>query len=441
MSLSVVATELQKAGTNIKDVAQRIQILANKANSINSSISNCYMQGGVGGRAGIAASRMCSTATCAGKKASDLQTAASIYQRTDDKLMARGQTVASTIKHGYNVTWANQPQIKSVLATNSSLSYTNKISQSYVGINQQGAGLSAPSGNTSSVSNVAVQTPSDVKDSEYIKILEKLIGKAGFLGSFLAFFVKPIATWASSGFASIGVTGAKSVVSLIKDGHSTIKGLYDWQKSNEKLAKLARMDPEKAKAVRWKRLVGLNDVFSGTASKASSWSTRFYNNFHKLKGPFESYKSGGHKGTCAWAGLALTVASNGISNYNEYKSGSVSAERAVAETITETAIDIGKNWLIGAAVAAGVAATVGSAPVLVVGALTVGVSMGLDYACKKITGANGGEEKGLTETVSDLVLDVGSAAIEAGKKAVSGISNAIKSFKPSIKLGLKPLFV
>lgn len=283
--------------------------------------------------------------------------------------------------------------------------------------------------------------------SEGIKIGSKandVLGEIGFLGNVLAFFTKPIANWIDSGTFQIGVTGASAVTSLIKDGNSTLKGLYEWSKSNRELDKLARMLPERAKEVRIKRLFGLNDIYSGRASQASSWSTRFKNNFHKLKGPFESYTSGGAKAAFAWLGLGLTAISNTISNIDEHKSGKISAKRAVAETITETAIDVGKGWLIGAGVAAGVAATVGSAPVLVVGAITVGVSVGLDWACKKITGAVCGEEKGLTETVSDVVLDVGEAAVSAGKKAVTSVvSNFSRGWSNSASLferGFSPLF-
>ncbi len=283
--------------------------------------------------------------------------------------------------------------------------------------------------------------------SEGIKIGSKandVLEKMGFFGNILAFFTKPIATWIDSGTFQIGVTGASAVTSLIKDGNSTLKGLYEWSKSNKDLDKLARMLPERAKEVRIKRLFGLNDMFAGRASQASSWSTRFTNNFHKMKSPFESYTSGGAKAAFAWVGLGLTAISNTISNIDEHKSGKISTKRAVAETITETAIDVGKGWLIGAGVAAGVAATVGSAPVLVVGAITVGVSVGLDWACKKITGAVCGEEKGLTETVSDLVLDVGEAAISAGKKVVTSVVSNVKSgwlnLTSTFKRGFSPLF-
>lgn len=298
-------------------------------------------------------------------------------------------------------------------------------------------------------SNTAQSSGSGVKIG---KTVNDLIGEVGFIGNILAFFTKPIASWLDSGVVTIGVTGAKSVTSVLKDGNSTLKGLFEWGKSNKELDKLSRMLPERAKEVKIKRLFGLNDLFSGTASKASTWSSRFYNNFHKLKSPFESYTSGGAKAAFAWTGLALTAVSNTISNTQEAKSGKISTKRAVAETITETAIDVGKGWLIGTAVAAGVAATVGSAPVLVVGALTVGVTLGLDWACKKITGAYsegkyGADrrvERSLTETASDFVLDVGSAAIKGVKSVSSSVTSFVKSgwssLKSSVGRGFSPLF-
>lgn len=87
----------------------------------------------------------------------------------------------------------------------------------------------------------------------------------------------------------------------------------------------------------------------------------------------ESYTSGGAKAAFAWAGLGLAAVSNSISNMEEHKSGKISAKRA-------------------------------------------GVPAGLDWTCKKITGGTCGEEKGITEAVSDFTLDVGEAAISAGKK-------------------------
>jgi len=241
-----------------------------------------------------------------------------------------------------------------------------------------------------------------------------------------------------------GNIGAPFVVSLLKNGNKTLKGLWEWNENNRKLGKLARMDPGKATAVGLKRLLKLNDLYSGKASTASSWSTRFYNNFQKLDGPLERFKGGGAKAAFAWTGLALNATGNAISNYEKAKSGEISTGRAVAATITETAIDVGKDWLVGAAVTAGVAATIGSAPVIVVAAATIGVSVGLDWASKKITGTLTGTEKGVTEALSDLVLDVGEVAIAKTKQVTSSVVSSVKSgwsnLKTQTKKGFSPLF-
>ena len=280
-----------------------------------------------------------------------------------------------------------------------------------------------------------------------------ILGEVGFLGNIIAFFTKPFATWIDSGKFPVAETGAKSVVSILKDGNSALKGLWEWQQSNNKLDKLARMWPAKAKELRKERLLGLtkvNRLFENNyASTAESWTVRFKNNFSDLTkdGPFKSYTSGGAKAAFAWAGLAFSLASNTVSNIKEAKSGEISTGRAVAETVVETAVDVTKGWVIAAGVTAAIAAIPGAAaavPVVVVGAATVAVSWVADWACKKITGAIGGEEKGLTETVSDFVLDVGEAAIAEGKKVVSSVSSFVKSgwsrLSSSVGRGFSPLF-
>lgn len=263
-----------------------------------------------------------------------------------------------------------------------------------------------------------------VNKHKVLKTFIDLIGKAGQLGSVLGLVGKTTVSWMESG--KFFVTGASTIASFAKNGNSLVKTIASWSKSNKQLDKLARMLPEQAKKVKLKRMFGLNDLYAGGASHASSWSTRFYNNYHKLDGPFKNYTAGGVKSACAWIGLGLSAISNGLSNIEEAKTGKISAERAVAETVVETAVDVGTAWAVGAAVTAGVAATIGSAPVLLVGAATVGVTMGLDFACKKITGKLTGEEKGLTETVSDAICDVGTAAINVGKKAVTATASFLK---------------
>ena len=302
--------------------------------------------------------------------------------------------------------------------------------------------------------------PTERGGSEFGKTISMLIGKAGFLGPVFSFMLKPTVNWMDSGIVAPFTPGAKSVLSFMSSSQSTLKTLWSWHGSEKKLDRLARMNPEMAKQVRVKRLFGFDDMFSGRASKfgwstlgkmnwvekamhTDGWTSRFKNNFHKSGNPFKSYTQGGVKSVMAWTGLGLTAASNAYDNWGEYKTGKISKKRAIAETVTETAIDVGSGMLIGTAVAAGVAATIGSAPVLVVGVATIGVSAGLNWASKKITGKLCGEEKGLTEALSDMVLD---APAKFSEKIGKGVSSVKAAFSKLPKLpsggrrGFKPLF-
>lgn len=262
------------------------------------------------------------------------------------------------------------------------------------------------------------------------------LGQAGQLGSFLSFALKPFANWADYGIFNLTTkVGAPAVVDILKAGTSTLKGLWKWQKSNEGLKKIARIMPDRANMAKIRRLVGFNDIMIGRASKAGKWGTRFYNNFHKLdnwitraesngiKGVLSDFTKGGAKAAFAWGGTILSGLANAFENADEAKSGIISTQRAVVETISETAIDIGKYALIGAGATAAVAATVGSAPVIIVGAATVGITMGLDYVSKKCTG------KDLTELVSDSIIDVGEGAMKIGGNLIKqAYNNATNCF-------------
>ncbi len=109
------------------------------------------------------------------------------------------------------------------------------------------------------------------------------------------------------------------------------------------------------------------------------------------------------------------VVANGFSNYEEYTkaNGAMSKGRAVAETISETLIDMGK----GAALTAGVAA-----PVVVVAGGAVVLSLGIDYVGKAITGD---KSFSLTEKLSDAILDTGTAALKGAGKWLSDIGKQV----------------
>ena len=72
--------------------------------------------------------------------------------------------------------------------------------------------------------------------------------------------------------------------------------------------------------------------------------------------------------------------------------------------------------MAGAFAAAGVAA-----PAVAVGVATVAVSVGADWICKKVTGRLGGEEKGVTEFVSDAIIDTGENIIKVQKNRASSL--------------------
>lgn len=117
MSMYIPTGEINTTGLKLSDIASKMQKLSTRASSINSSISHCYMQGGVGWRAGNAATQMQSIANHAQTKGENLCTAASIYEKKEADLYSRSCAVASNIQSGYNVSWVNQPGMQCVLST------------------------------------------------------------------------------------------------------------------------------------------------------------------------------------------------------------------------------------------------------------------------------------------------------------------------------------
>lgn len=263
--------------------------------------------------------------------------------------------------------------------------------------------------------------------ADWQKLFNKLIGKVGLIGGILSPLANIYTKWSN------GDMDAGDWVSVFKDGLSFAKGIYNIGDNVKKLSKLARMNPGGAQSTFLKRLFGLNK-FTFTPSKAKDFGTRFYNNFQKQKGIFDDYTAGGAKSFFAWAGLGLSALSNGISNYEEYKSGQIGAGRAVAETVVETAVDVGKDWLIGAAVTAGVAAIIPGAPVIVAGVATVLVTKGLDMVSEYFF------DKPVTELISDAVVDVGEYVVKGTKKVVSDVVTTASNLWDGAKRGFKSLF-
>lgn len=267
------------------------------------------------------------------------------------------------------------------------------------------------------------------------KVREVLIENAGLGGGIISGISKLINSSISDTIDPGGIAkGAKKIIS----------GIYNIIRNTEKLEKLSRMNPGQAVKTGIKRFLGLDKAFVGSLkpSVAKSFGTRFYNNFNKqLDKGLGAFTEKGAKSIFAWAGVAVSAIANGFQNYNEAKSGKISTGRAVAETVTETAVDVGTGILVGAAVSAGIAA-VGwvSAPAIAVGAITAGVMIGADSICKWITKSVTGESKGLTETVSDFVLDVGEATVKSGKKIVSGLANTVSNTSKVVSSFFKKIF-
>lgn len=120
-----------------------------------------------------------------------------------------------------------------------------------------------------------------------------------------------------------------------------------------------------------------------------------------------------------WAGYVLTVASNGVENYNEYKSGTISSGRAWAEAGIESVVDIGIG--IGStAIVTGALAVFGvAAPAtVVVGGIGTAVVVGSNAVCKWVTGG-----RDIGEVVADGVCN----SVENMGKFFNNVKDGVKS--------------
>lgn len=250
---------------------------------------------------------------------------------------------------------------------------------------------------------------------DYIK---NIIGEFGDVGSAVSNIIGILA------LITGGTYTVKELISGLKGAFSTSKDIikifetYNKYKAGEK---------------------GIIDFFGlGAAnladgiSQTAAWTEKLSGTFVDKLNPFEKMDSGVHiaQNGLKAAGWVLTVAGNAISNKEEYESGAISAGRAVAETVVESAIDIGTGIVVGAAVTA-ISATVG-APVVLVGGVACLGGMAINAVCEHAFGV------GATELVSDAIIDtaenvgkaVGKAADAVGKfadKAAKSVGNAVSN--------------
>ena len=132
--------------------------------------------------------------------------------------------------------------------------------------------------------------------------------------------------------------------------------------------------------------------------------------------------------TTKWAGEGLSLVSKVLDNLDEKeKHPEMSNARFVAEVATEFVADKAIDGLAKAAVGAGLAALgVAASPVVVaVGAAVV--VWGADQAVKAYTSKHG-EKKGLTEVVSDSVLDF----VENPKGCVTSATDTVTRWASSV---------
>ena len=243
--------------------------------------------------------------------------------------------------------------------------------------------------------------------------------KAGYAGALIAL-----------GDGIIGGVIKGDKVKLAKTAYAGWKSIRNLSKDIKNMGMVKRiLHPDTIKTSWKNRIFGLTDYFTkvtGKASHAKSFKTRFYNNFQKA-GRKEISK-------VAWSSFAISGIFNSISNKQEYDSGKITAERAVAETIVETGVDTAVDIVVTSAIAAAVgAAAVGlgctvAAPGVVVAAGVIGVKMGLDAVTTWATGS----DSGFTEVVSDGIIDGATAIGKGVAKAAGTVGDCISSFGKSI---------
>lgn len=241
----------------------------------------------------------------------------------------------------------------------------------------------------------------------------ELLQKAGHLGAIFGIV---------SDFSKDGVKG------ILKGG----KGVYDFFKGviddAKDLKKIARTGISTKQM--WKeRILGIRDYFKKekiTASVAKNPYTRWRNNLNKIAGTMDEFKDVKKVSKGTWFSLAFDGIINTIDNYTEHDGFS---GRMVAETVVETAWDVGVTAAATATVAAAVGAVCGGAPAIVVAGGVYLVKTGLDAVTNWATGT----DKGFTEVVSDGLIDFAEAA---GNK----LGNFLSKASDSIGAGWKKCF-
>ena len=226
--------------------------------------------------------------------------------------------------------------------------------------------------------------------------------------------------------AESGIDRAKSAYKALLFAKDAVKTLKNYRQIGRAVGT--------AKSMGWwaKKVVGLSKV--GKVSTAKNVTTRFINNLKNKTSPYTAKlrevkdtftgKKGVVKAVAKWGEVAVSGILNYFSNVEEQKQsgGKMSTGRVVAETITETVVDVvltnTANVVVGAAVSALLPV---SAPGIVVVAATGLVLAGVNAGVKALTG------KSTTEFISDTILDTGVAVGKAIGKAAGKVTKGIKA--------------
>lgn len=210
------------------------------------------------------------------------------------------------------------------------------------------------------------------------------------------------------------------------------------------LKRFSNLKPPKGKIVSvWAKKVFNFESYAKTkgftASKAKSFSTRWYNNLQKVKSAEVDELGKKFTTKSGIIGTIISAGINGLCNYEEYKNGKISGWRAVGETVVETGVDLALATGLGIAVGT-VGATIG-APAVAVAAGVVAINAGLNFATEKLSG---GKYDSFTEFASDSIIDgavwVKDKAVEAYNGVKDTAVNCYNTVKNGITAGWKKIF-
>lgn len=217
----------------------------------------------------------------------------------------------------------------------------------------------------------------------------KYISKGGIIGSAIsAIGLVGTGPWS----VQIGISSLKNILNAIGGISSTVA---------------------KGADANWKEaLFGLSDGLSGldTSSASKTFTSSLAKQFGKDLSFTQATKIGDKiKVGTKWGGYLLSLVSNGFENYEEFADQEGSGSRMVAETVIETATDIGVGALATAGVSAAAAALVSAgviagAPAIAIGAGAVAVTWAANSVCEWVTGG-----KDIGEVAADLVCDTAEA--------------------------------